>query len=108
MPRRPTIYSYSARTTFGLFNQICNDDKIQWFDKPYGACQKTQRSKYRKTILNILELLTGYDVISFINDILTPYDVAKHIYPANKVKKCNIPDISIIIMYKFITRSLMT
>ena len=86
MPRRPQTYSYSAITAFDLLNQICTDDKIQWLDKPYGSCKGTQKRIHRKTILNVLELLTGYDVISFINDILSPYEVAKHVYPANNVK----------------------
>ena len=47
----------------------------------------TQRAKCREIILNPLALLAGYDVVSLINDALTPYEVAKHIYRVSQFVK---------------------
>ena len=36
-------------------------------------------------IIKILNILTGGDILGFIDDYLTPLDIAQHIHPANEV-----------------------
>eukprot|EP01084_Bolivina_argentea_P243106 407605_1 len=78
-------FTYFARTSKALFEQIANDIKVEWLG-PYGEFSSSYKTKIKRLIVKILNILTGGDVITLINDILTPLDIANHIYPANKVK----------------------
>ncbi len=84
MPSIPKDYIYSASTQYKLFQQIADDHNIKWFS-PYGSYKKSRRSEVKAIILKILKILTGGDVLSFVNDVLTPMDIAQHIHPADKV-----------------------
>ena len=84
MPHRQREYKYLASTPQQLFQQIANDDNIKWCN-PYGSLSKERQRKIRPVLLKLLDIITGGDHLSFLNDILSPMDVAKHIYPANEV-----------------------
>eukprot|EP01084_Bolivina_argentea_P082589 149528_1 len=85
MPRyMPTLYQYTASTQYQLFTKISRDPTIKPF-APYGSYKKTRRNELKPIILKILQIVTGNDELSFINDLLGPMDVALHIYPANQI-----------------------
>ena len=84
MPSVPKEYKYIASTPQQLFQQIANDDRIKWLS-PYGSLTRKTQLKYRPLFLKLLDTITGGDILSFINDIITPMDLATHISPTNKV-----------------------
>ena len=84
MPVVNREYKYIASTPQQLITKIANDDNIQWLNA-YSSLTRESQLTWRPIFLKLLDTITGGDVISFINDILTPIDVATHIYPANEV-----------------------
>ena len=84
MPVVPITYNYTASTPQQLFTEISNDGNIDWCT-PWGSLGQSRKNQLRPIFLKLLDLMTGGDHLSFINDILSPMDVAKHIYPANEV-----------------------
>ena len=86
MPSVARKYEYWATTQYKLFAQIASDPNIKSFG-PYGLYKNSRRKEVKPIIFELLKKLTGGDYLSFINDILTPLDVAEHISPASEV--CN-------------------
>ena len=84
MGRTETHYSYFAKSTHKLFEQIGNDKSIKWIG-PYDQYKKRQKLKIKNIIVPILDILTGGDIIGFINDYLTPMDIALYIHPASHI-----------------------
>lgn len=78
-------YVFDAGSPRILLDQLSEHALVKDHFRPYGEyCDRYKRS-LRPTFLKLLKVFTGGDVFGFLNDILTPYDVAEHIYPANKV-----------------------
>lgn len=78
-------YVFAAGSPQILLGQLADDERVKAAFRPYGTYKPRTRQDLRPILLKLLNVLTGGDLFSFLNDILTPYDVAEHIYPANKV-----------------------
>ena len=84
MPHIAREYKYVASTPHQLIESIANDENIKWCN-PYGSLSKSRQEKLKPIFLKILDITTGGDHLSFINHVLSPMDVAQHIYPSNEV-----------------------
>lgn len=78
-------YEFDAGSPRILLDQIVEDPRVKAHFRPYGEYSDRQKRDLRPTFLKLLKVFTGGDVFSFLNDILSPSDVAEHIHPANKV-----------------------
>ena len=81
-------YVYNAGSPRILLDLIAEDTRVKHHFRPYGQYGDRYRRDLRPTFLKLLRVFTGGDVFGFLNDILSPLDVAQHIQPANKVAIC--------------------
>eukprot|EP01083_Nonionella_stella_P019382 53883_1 len=83
MPSART-WVFQGNTTFTLFKGISEEPQIKSCPK-YSSFGQSRRYEYRNLITAILKILTGGDVYGYINDFLTPKDLATHIFPSNHI-----------------------
>lgn len=81
-------YAFNAGSPLKLLEQLAADTRVREHFSPYGEYADSTRRKHRPILLELLKVVTGGDLYGFINDALTPYEVAEHIFPANKVFVC--------------------
>lgn len=77
-------YIFNAASPRILLKQLAEDPRVNF--RPYGEySDRYRKGTLRPIFLKLLKVVTGGDVFGFLNEILSPYEVAEHIYPANKV-----------------------
>ena len=81
MPR----YVFNADSPLILLQQVAEHPLIKDHFRAYGEYSASWQRTLRPTFHKLLNVLCGDDVNSFVNAILSPHEVAEHIYPANKV-----------------------